>query len=53
MGPMIAYAATTWQLGFAIPMLIGTWVGLVSFIIALLLGPETTGKQMVADLTVA
>jgi SHS family lactate transporter-like MFS transporter len=53
MGPIIAYAATTWELGFAIPMLIGTWVGLVSFIIALLCGPETKGKQMVADLTLA
>jgi hypothetical protein len=34
-------------------MLIGTWVGLVSFILALLYGPETKGKQMVADLTLA
>jgi SHS family lactate transporter-like MFS transporter len=53
MGPIIAYAAITWNLGFAIPMLIGTWVGLVSFILALLYGPETKGKQMVADLTLA
>ena len=53
MGPIMAYAAITWQLGFAIPMLIGTWVGLISFILALLYGPETKGKQMVADLTLA
>jgi SHS family lactate transporter-like MFS transporter len=53
MGPIMAYAATTWQMGFAIPMLIGTWVGLASFIVALLCSPETRGKQMVADLTVA
>ena len=53
MGPIMAYAATTWHMGFAIPMLIGTWVGLVSFIAALLLSPETRGKEMVADLTVA
>ena len=53
MGPIMAYAAITWKLGFAIPMLIGTWVGLVSFILALLYGPETKGKQMVADLTLA
>lgn len=53
MGPIMAYAATTLNMGFAIPMLIGTWVGLVSFILALLCGPETKGKQMVADLTLA
>ncbi len=53
MGPIMAYAATTWHMGFAIPMLIGTLVGLVSFIAALLCGPETRGKQMVAELTVA
>ncbi len=52
-GPIIAYAALTWHVGYAIPMLIGTWVGLASFILALLLGPETRGKQMVADLTLA
>src|ERR1700733_10211858 len=53
MGPIMAYAATTWHMGFAIPMLIGTLVGLVSFIAALLCSPETKGKQMVAELTVA
>jgi len=52
-GPIMAYAAVTWHVGFAIPMLIGTWIGLASFILALLLGPETKGRQMVADLTVA
>ena len=53
MGPIMAYAAVTWHLGFAIPMLIGTLAGLVSFIFALLSGPETKGKQMIADLTLA
>ena len=53
MGPIIAYFAISWHLGFAIPMLIGTWVGLVSFIVALLAGPETHGTQMVAELSVA
>src|SRR5215213_1915846 len=53
MGPIIAYAATTLEMGFAVPMLIGTWVGLVSFILALLCGPETKGRQMVADVTLA
>jgi SHS family lactate transporter-like MFS transporter len=53
MGPIIAYTATEWDLGFAIPMLIGTWAGLASFILALLLSPETKGKQMVAEVTLA
>jgi SHS family lactate transporter-like MFS transporter len=52
-GPVIAYFATEWHLGFAIPMLIGTTLGLVSFIAALLVGPETRGKQLVAELSVA
>ena len=33
-------------------MLVGTTVGLVSFIISLLLGPETKGKEMVSDIEV-
>lgn len=53
MGPIIAYAATTLDLGFAIPMLIGTWVGLISFILALLCGPETRGKEMTSEVTLA
>jgi SHS family lactate transporter-like MFS transporter len=52
-GPILAYLATTMQMGFAIPMLIGTVGGLVSFILALLAGPETRGKELVADLVVA
>jgi SHS family lactate transporter-like MFS transporter len=51
--PVIAYFATSWQLGLAIPMLVGTVVGASSFIIALLLSPETKGKKIVADLVVA
>jgi SHS family lactate transporter-like MFS transporter len=51
--PIIAYLAVNMQLGFAIPMAIGTMVGLVSFIAALSLGPETRGKELSADLVVA
>jgi gas vesicle protein len=40
------------QLGFAIPMAIGTLGGLVSFIAALLLGPETRGKVLTAELEI-
>jgi MFS transporter, SHS family, lactate transporter len=52
-GPILAYLAATWQTGFAIPMLVGTVVGGVSFILATLLGPETKGKELVPDLVVA
>ena len=51
--PIIAYFATVWQLGYAIPMMIGTMVFALSYIIALLVGPETKGKQLVADLVIA
>jgi len=52
-GPILAYLATDLHLGFAIPMMIGTLLGLVSFIAALLVGPETKGKVLVSDLVVA
>jgi SHS family lactate transporter-like MFS transporter len=52
-GPVIAIFAIDWHLGFAIPMAIGTLGGLVSFILALFFGPETRGKELVADLVVA
>ncbi|MBV8491998.1 MAG: MFS transporter [Alphaproteobacteria bacterium] len=53
--PILTYFATDpgWNIGFAIPMLIGTMLGLVNFIIALLLGPETKDVEMVPDLVVA
>lgn len=53
--PILTYFATSpsWNLGFAIPMLIGTMLGLVNFIISLFLGPETKGVEMVPDLIVA
>lgn len=49
---VLTWFATSFQVGFAIPMLIGTMVGATSFALALLLGPETKGKQLVADLVV-
>jgi hypothetical protein len=39
------YLAASLHLGFAIPMLIGSTAGAVSFIAALLLSPETRGKR--------
>jgi len=52
-GPVLAYLATSWNMGFAIPMLIGTTVGCVSLILAILLSPETKGKVLSAELSVA
>ncbi len=52
-GPILAYLATSLGMGFGVPMLIGTVGGLISFIAALLVGPETKGKQLVAELSVA
>jgi MFS transporter, SHS family, lactate transporter len=51
--PVLAYFATSWHLGLAIPMLIGTVAGAASFIVALLVSPETKGRAIVADLVVA
>ena len=44
------YFAINYRLGFGIPMMIGTCCGAALFIFALLLGPETKGTVMVADL---
>jgi SHS family lactate transporter-like MFS transporter len=49
---VLTWFATSFQIGFAIPMLVGTMVGSVSFALSLLFGPETKGKVMVSDLVV-
>jgi SHS family lactate transporter-like MFS transporter len=46
----ISYLAVERHMGFAIPMLIGTWAGSASVIAALLFSPETKGKVFVPDL---
>ena len=51
--PILTYFAITWNLGFAIPMLVGTLFGLTNFILSLVFGPETKGTEMVPDLVVA
>ena len=53
MGPIMAYAATSWNMGFAIPMLIGTTCGLISVIAALSVSPETKGHVFKSDLVVS
>jgi SHS family lactate transporter-like MFS transporter len=51
--PLLTFLAINLDLGFAIPMLVGTLFGLVNFIFSLVFGPETKGTVMVADLVVA
>jgi MFS transporter, SHS family, lactate transporter len=50
--PVITWLATDKGMGFATPMLIFTAGALVSFVISLLLSPETLGKELVADLEI-
>jgi SHS family lactate transporter-like MFS transporter len=49
---VITFFAVDHQMGFAMPMLIGTVLGCANFVFALLLGPETRGKEMTAELQV-
>jgi len=51
--PVLAFVAVHYNLGYAIPMLVGTVVAALSFVISILVGPETKGKQLVSDLVVA
>jgi SHS family lactate transporter-like MFS transporter len=50
--PVLTYFAVERQMGFAVPMLIGTLGGLISFVITLFFSPETKGKAMEADLKI-
>jgi len=52
-GPVLAVLAASQPLGFAMPMLYATSGAAVVFIVALLMGPETKGKILVADLALA
>jgi len=52
-GPIVTYFAINWHMGFALPMAIGTLGGLISFLLALSLSPETRGKELVADVVLA
>src|SRR5215469_1258900 len=51
--PLLVWYATTHQITLSGPILVTTVVGLTIFLIAVLLSPETKGKILVADLTVA
>jgi len=50
--PVLTYLAVEMGMGFAMPMMISTIFFLAIVIIAVLLGPETKGKQLTADLEV-
>jgi SHS family lactate transporter-like MFS transporter len=50
--PVLTYFAISAGTGFAIPMLVGTMGGLVSFILSVSIGPETRDKELVADLEI-
>jgi SHS family lactate transporter-like MFS transporter len=47
---VVSYLAVEQQMGFALPMLIGTMAGSVSVVLSLLVSPETKGKVFTADL---
>src|SRR3954454_8375769 len=51
--PLLILYATTHQITLSGPILVTTVVGLAIFLTAVLLSPETKGKVLVADLTVA
>jgi len=51
--PLLLLYATTHHITLSGPILITTVVGLAVFLVAVLLSPETKGKVLVAELTVA
>jgi SHS family lactate transporter-like MFS transporter len=51
--PVLAWLAVGQPLGFAVPMLISTCGAAIVFVIALLVGPETKGMVLVAQLAEA
>jgi MFS transporter, SHS family, lactate transporter len=48
--PVLSYFAVEMKLGFAMPMMISTMVFLVLVVVFVLMGPETKGKVLTADL---
>jgi MFS transporter, SHS family, lactate transporter len=51
--PELTSLATSYNLSLTTAMLVGTCVGVVSLVIALIFSPETKGKVLVSDLVVA
>jgi SHS family lactate transporter-like MFS transporter len=50
--PVLTYMAVQMNMGFAMPMMVSTILFLAIFVISVLLGPETKGKTLTADLEV-
>ena len=50
MAPVLSYFAVEMKMGFALPMMISTMVFLVLVVVFVLMGPETKGKVLTADL---
>lgn len=50
--PVLTWFAVEQGYGFAMPMLICTSSALISFVLAVLCGPETMGKELAADLEI-
>ena len=50
--PVLTYMAVQMGMGFAMPMMVSTILFLAIVIVAVLLGPETKGKKLTADLEV-
>jgi MFS transporter, SHS family, lactate transporter len=51
--PLLVWYATTHQIGLSGPILVTTIVGLAVFLTAVMLSPETKGKVLIPELTVA
>ena len=51
--PVLTYCALTYNVSFSVPMLIGTVVAASSVVVALLISPETKGKELTSELVVA
>ena len=50
--PVLSYFAIEMKLGFALPMMISTMFFLALVVVFVLMGPETKGKELTADLEV-
>jgi MFS transporter, SHS family, lactate transporter len=52
-GPVVTYFATSWHMGFAVPMMIGTIAASISLCLAMVFSPETRGTELVSDIQLA
>ena len=50
--PVLSYFALEMKMGFAMPMMISTTIFLVLVVVFVLMGPETKGKHLTADIEV-